>query len=242
MVTDGSGNITTASTFDVNNSATTISGSPSPSFSGTYTAAGAGRYTLALSTFTDGTVYAAYPFSGGVFLLEIDDSGIMSGAAYPQSQTTLAGGQGYGLNFTGANFAVSSGVEVDDIAEFTATSSGLTIAGIADENFQPEGSPTLGLTLSGTYTTPDSNGRGQVGATAGNTSNSTLNGGFTITYYSVDGTTYPFIETDQGGGQVSAGAFFLQNPTAAAAAAAKSPHPFVVQPPVRARGRFRKPN
>ena len=242
MVTDGSGNITTASTFDVNNSATTISGSPSPSFSGTYTAAGAGRYTLALSTFTDGTVYAAYPFSGGVFLLEIDDSGIMSGAAYPQSQTTLAGGQGYGLNFTGANFAVSSGVEVDDIAEFTATSSGLTIAGIADENFQPEGSPTLGLTLSGTYTTPDSNGRGQVGATAGNTSNSTLNGGFTITYYSVDGTTYPFIETDQGGGQVSAGAFFLQNPTAAAAAAAKSPHPFVVQPPVRARGRFRKPD
>jgi len=243
MVTNG-GTITSASTFDVNNSATTISTLPSPTFSGTYTAAGAGRYTLALSGFTDGTAYAAYPFSGGVFLLEIDDSGVMSGAAYPQSQTVLAGAQGYGLNFTGANFSANSGsgAEVDDIAEFTTTSSGLTITGVADENFQPSGGPTLGLTLSGTYTTPDSNGRGQIAATAGSSTNSTLNGGFTITYYSVDGTTYPFIETDQGGGQVAAGAFFLQNPTAAAGAAAKSPHPFVVQPPVRARGRFRKPN
>jgi hypothetical protein len=238
IVTNG-GNITSASTIDTNNGGT-VSPSTAPTFSGTYTAAGAGRYTLALSGFTDGTAYAAYPFSGGVFLLEIDESGVMSGAAYPQSQITLAGGQGYGLNFTGAN--LSDSVEVDDIAEFTASSSGLTITGAVDENYQPSGTPTLGLVLSGTYTTPDSNGRGQVGATAGNTSNSTLNGGFTITYYSVDGTTYPFIETDQGGGQVAAGAFFLQNPTAAAAAAAKFPHPFVVQPPVRARARFRKPN
>jgi hypothetical protein len=249
MVTDGSGNITSASTIDSNNGGTV--GGP-VGFSGTYTATGAGRSTLTpASPFPYGNTYAAYPFSGGVFLLEIDDSGIMSGAAFPQSQTTLAGGQGYGLNFTGVNECyladpstcpVANPVEVDDIAEFTASSSGLTVTGVADENFQPGGGPTQGLALSGTYTTPDSNGRGQVGATAGNTSNSTLNGGFTITYYSVDGTTYPFIETDSGGGQVTAGAFFLQNPTAAAAAAAKSPHPFVVQPPVRARGRFRRPN
>jgi hypothetical protein len=248
MVTDGSGNITSASSFDVNNGGTTVS-QQSAGFSGTYTAAGAGRYTLALSGFTDGTAYAAYPFNGGVFLLEIDDSGSMSGAAFPQSQATLAGGQGYGLNFTGGNLCalngaceLTSAVEVDDISEFTASSSGLTITGVADENFQPAGTPSLGLALSGTYTTPDSNGRGQVAATAGNTSNSTLNGGFQITYYSVDGTTYPFIETDQGGYQVTAGAFFLQNPTAAAAAAAKFAHPFVVQPPVRAHSRLRKPN
>jgi hypothetical protein len=238
MVTDGSGTITTASTFDFNNS-----GSVSPStgqFSGTYAAAGAGRYTLSLSQFTDGTAYAAYPFSGGVFLLETDALGVMSGAAFPQSQNTLAAGEGYGLNFTGAN--LSANVEVDDIAEFTASSSGSTITGVADENFQPGGQPNPSLVLSGQYSTPDSNGRGQVGATAGNPSNSTLNGGFNITYYSVDGTTYPFIETDSGGGQIAAGAFFKQNPAAAAAAAAKSPHPFVVQPPVRAHGRFRKPN
>jgi hypothetical protein len=243
IVTDGNGNITTASTFDVNNGGTTVSAQP-VGFSGTYTAAGAGRYALALSSFTDGTAYVAYPFSGGVFLLEIDDAGVMSGAAYPQSQNTLAGGQGYGLNFTGANLSANEGegAEVDEIAEFTANSSGSTITGVVDENYQPGGAPNLGLTLSGTYTTPDSNGRGQVGATAGNNSNSTLNGGFTITYYSVDGTTYPFIETDAGGGQIAAGVFFKQNPTASAAAAAKSAHPFVVQPPVRAHVRFRKPN
>ena len=238
MVTDGSGTITTASTFDFNNS-----GSVSPGvgqFSGTYAAAGAGRYTLSLSQFTDGITYAAYPFSGGVFLLETDALGVMSGAAFPQSQNSLAAGEGYGLNFTGAN--LSANVEVDDIAEFTASSSGSTITGVADENFQPGGQPNPSLALSGQYSTPDPNGRGQVAATAGNTSNSTLNGGFTITYYSVDGTTYPFIETDASGGQVVAGAFFKQNPTAAAAAARKTPHPFVVQPPVRAHGRFRKPN
>jgi len=240
IVTDGSGNITSASTIDSNNGGT-VSPSTAPTFSGTYTAAGAGRYTLALnSPFPEGNTYVAYPFSSGVFLLEIDDMGVMSGAAYAQTQITLAGGQGYGLNFTGAN--LSAQVEVDDIAEFTTNSSGSTITGAVDENYQPSGAPTLGLALSGTYTTPDANGRGQVGATAGNTSNSTLNGGFQITYYSVDGTTYPFIETDAGGGQVTAGAFFQQNPTAAAAAAAKSSHPFVVQAPVRARGRFRKPN
>jgi hypothetical protein len=244
IVTDGNGNITTASTFDLNNGGTTVSAEP-VGFSGTYTAAGAGRYALALSSFTDGTAYVAYPFSGGVFLLEIDGSGVMSGAAYPQAPTpTLAGAQGYGLNFTGSNLSANEGegAEVDEIAEFTTNSSGSTITGVVDENYQPGGAPNLGLTLSGTYTTPDSNGRGQVGATAGNNSNSTLNGGFTITYYYVDGTTYPFIETDAGGGQIAAGAFFKQNPTAAAAAAAKSPHPFVVQPPVRAHVRFRKPN
>jgi len=239
MVTDGNGNITNASTLDVNNGGTSVSTAP-VGFSGAYAAAGAGRYALALPSGFDGTSYAAYPFSGGVFLLEIDNSGVMSGAAFPQSQNTFATGQGYGLNFTGAN--LSANVEVDDIAEFTASSSGTTITGVADENFQPGGQPNPSLALGGQYSTPDSNGRGQVAATAGNTSKSTLNGGFTITYYSVDGTTYPFIETDAGGGQIAAGAFFKQNPTAAAAAARKFPHPFVVQPPVRAHGRFRKPN
>ena len=108
-----------------------------------------------------------------------------------------------------------------------------------DENYQPGGGPNLGLALSGNFTTPDSNGRGQISANAGNSSASTLNGGFGITYYSVDGTTFPFIETDANG-QVTAGTFFEQNPTASASAAAAKPHMFVVQPIIRAKANWKK--
>jgi len=53
----------------------------------------------------------------------------------------------------------------------------------------------------------------------------------------VDGTTFPFIEMDDG--QVSAGVFVLQNASAAAPAAAKS-NMFVVRPLVRAHAALRK--
>jgi hypothetical protein len=233
MATDGAGNITSASTADANNGGSVT---PSPiGFTGTYTAAGTGRYTLGLSGFTDGTSYVAYPFSGGVLLLETDNSGTMLGAAYTQTQISLGTSDGYGLNFTGANLV--NGVEVDDIAEFS-TSSGGTVAGIVDENFQPGGAPNFALTLSGTYAAPDSNGRGVIGATAGNSSDSTLNGGFGITFYSVDGTTFPFIETDANG-QVTAGVFFKQNSSASSAAIAK-PHMFAVRPLIRTQAAWRK--
>jgi hypothetical protein len=226
MVSDGAGNLTSASTVDANNAGTV---SPQPLlFTGTYASAGTGRYTLALSSFTDGTAYVAYPFNGGVFLLESDDSGVMLGAAFPQSSTTLATSEGYGLNFTGAN--LTNSVEVDDIAEFSADGSG-NATGIVDENFQPGGGPNLGLTLTGTYAPPDSNGRGQVAANAGTSTKSTLNGGFLINYYSVDGVTFPFIETDTNG-QVTTGVFFKQTPTssssAAASAAMAKSHMFVM--------------
>jgi hypothetical protein len=235
MVSDGAGNITTASTVDANNGGSV---SPAPiSFSGTYTAAGTGRYTLALSSFTDGTAYAAYPFNGGVLLLEIDNSGIMAGAAYRQSQTAFSAPDGYGLNFTGAN--LNNGVEVDEIAEFTADSNGTTVTGVVDENFQPGGGPNLGLGLSGTYAPPDANGRGQLAANAGNSNNSTLNGGFGLTFYSVDGTTFPFIQTD-GNGQITAGAFFKQNSGAASANATQPQHLFLPQPMMRAKSTLKK--
>jgi hypothetical protein len=209
MVTDGAGNIVTTSTVDANNSGS-VSPAPIP-FSGTYTAAGTGRYTLTLSSFTNGTAYVAYPFTGGAFLMEIDNSGSMSGAAYTQTASSLAASEGYGLNFTGGNLV--DGVEVDDIAEFKTDSAAATITGAVDENFQPGGGPSLGLALSGTITTPDSNGRGQLSATAGSSSATTLNGGFGLTYYSVDGTSFPFIETDPNG-QVAAGVFVKQDPSA----------------------------
>ena len=238
MVTDGAGNITSASTEDAN-IAGTVSQSP-VSFTALYTAAGTGRFTLGnFAGFSAGSLYAAYPSSGGLLLLEIDNSGAMSGVAYPpQTSTSFSGSAGYGLNFSGVN--LSAGVEVDDIAEFVSNSNGLAVTGITDENFAPGGSPNYSLPLSGTYVAPDSNGRGQIAANAGNSSNSTINGGFDITFYAVNGTTFPFIETDANG-QVAAGVFFAQDASASASVASTRQHMFVMQPPVRSSAtRWRK--
>jgi hypothetical protein len=241
MVTDGAGNITTASTEDVNNAGSV---SPMPiSFSAQYAAAGTGRLTLTnFSGFFGGTGYAAYPSSGGLLLLEVDGSGgMMVGAAYAQTAgATFAASQGYGLNLSGSNLSAGAGalVEVDDIAEFSAVSSGTTVTGVTDENFAPGGAPNSSLKLSGTYGPPDSNGRGQIAANAGNTTNGTLNGGFGITFYTLDGTTFPFIESDSG--QVAAGVFVLQTASASSSAALAKSHMFMVQPLVRPRAARQK--
>jgi hypothetical protein len=229
IVTDGSGNITDSSSVDSNNGGTV---SPSPAaFTGTYTAAGTGRYTLTLTTFSDGSAYVAYPSSNGVFLLEVDPSGvgIMSGAAYTQSSTaTLGVPDGYAFNLSGVNGGSETGSssEVDEIAEF-ATASGGTLTGIIDENSLVQ--TVIGIPLDGTFSTP-SGGRGQISATASNNSESTLEGGLSLTYYTVDGTTFPFIETDSG--QVATGVFVLQSSTGSSSAVAKShamyvPHPLI---------------
>jgi hypothetical protein len=230
LVTDSSGNITSASSEDINNDGT-VSAAPL-GFSALYTAAGTGRYNLAnfSAALGSGTQFAAYPSSGGLLLLEIDVSGIMVGAANVQSSTTFTTSQGYALNLSGTNLGLSTGSpsEVDDIAEFTAASGG-TLSGVIDEN-APGVGPDFGLQLAGNYTAVDSSGRGTVTANAGNSSNSTLNGGFGLTFYSVDGTTFPFIETDNG--QVASGVIVLQNSSGASAAITR-PHMMVVRPLVR---------
>jgi hypothetical protein len=128
---------------------------------------------------------------------------------------------------------------VDEIAEFTADSNGTTVTGVVDENFQPGGAPNLGLGLSGTYAPPDADGRGQLAANAGNSNNSTLNGGFGLTFYSVDGTTFPFIQTD-GNGQITAGAFFKQNSAAASANATQPQHLFLPHSMMKANSTLKK--
>jgi hypothetical protein len=239
MVTDGSGNITSASSEDVNN-AGNVSTAPI-TFSALYTANGTGRYDLtSFSGFVDASEFAAYPSSGGLLLLEDDTSGgIMVGAANLQSSTTFSASQGYGLNLTGDFLSSSGAVEVDDIAEFTAT--GGTISGIVDENApggSSSGGPNYDLALSGNYAAPGSSGRGAISATAGNSSNSTLNGGFGLTFYTVDGTTFPFIETDST--QVASGVMVLQNPSAASTAIRRS-RMMVVRPLVRPHMMRRRP-
>ncbi|HVR27798.1 MAG TPA: hypothetical protein VMU26_31260 [Candidatus Polarisedimenticolia bacterium] len=202
----------------------------------------AGRYTLgSFATFVGGTAYAAYPSSGGILLLEIDNAGITTGAAYAQTASaTFAAGQGYGLNLTGIflGSSVMQPTQVYDIAEFTADSTGNTITGLIDETsgVGPVGS---GVPFSnGAYTAP-SGGRGSITANASSNSAATLNGGFALTFYTVDGTTFPFIESDNG--QVAAGVFVLQNPTASAAAASQS-HMFIATPLIRPHAAHQKKN
>ncbi len=235
MVTDGAGNITNASTEDINSTSGLVSTSP-VTFSGVYTPGGTGRYTLGdFVNFQGATEFAAYPSSGGLLLLEIDNAGIMAGAAYPQTSTAVPDpSQGYALNLSGTNLGASTGqaAEVDDIAEFATAASGLTLTGITDENFAPSSAPNYALALSGSYTAADANGRGQLSANAGNSNNSTLNGGFSVYYYTIDGTTFPFIENDSG--QIAAGVFVKQSSTASSSAATR-PHLLVLPPVVRPR-------
>jgi hypothetical protein len=226
MVTDGAGNITSASTEDINDAGTVAS---AVAFSGTYAAGGTGRFILNLPTgsgFVGGTEYAAYPSSGGLLLLEIDSAGIMTGAAYPQASSlpTFATAQGYGLNLTGYNIA--NGAEVGDIAEFTAASGG-TLTGILDESSSVAGPiPSLAFS-SGTVGTGTTSGRYALSTDVGNNTTSTLNGGFGLTLYTVDGTTYPFMESDTG--QVATGVIVEQSSSSSAAAAAQS-HLFIPRP------------
>jgi hypothetical protein len=233
MITDGNGDITNSSTEDFNLDGTTVSSAP-VSFSGSYAAAGTGRFLINnLSGFTGGGNYAAYPSSGGVLLLEIDNDpgqNIQVGAAYaPEtSGASFQSAQGYGLNLSGDNVS-ADGIEVDDIAEFSTSTGNLT--GLIDENSDPSGQLVQGLALTGTYGSPDSNGRFGLTATAGTSSTTTVNGGFALTCYTVDGVTFPFIESDSG--QVSAGVMVQQN---AGSSSAVSSHMFVAQPLVRLHG------
>jgi hypothetical protein len=247
-----SGGTINTSIEDYNSNGTTVSAFNAPTaFSGTYgpvntDPANSGRNVINLASFFGGqSELAAYPSSGGTLLLEIDSAGLVQGAAYSQSSTSFAASEGYGLNLSGVNTSETveeligvSEAEVDDIAEFTADSSGTTVSGVIDENFAPENTPNAGLTLTGTYASPGSDGRGQISATAGNSANSTLNGGFDLTFYTVDGTTFPFIESDADG-QTATGVFVEQSSSASGSAAkpvaAKAHSLFVAHPLTRPR-------
>ena len=169
-------------------------------------------------------------------MLEIDDDGILVGAAYPpQTSSAFNPPEGYGLNLTGLNLTGEN--EVDDIAEFSTTattcnSNSATFCGLIDENFTPGGGPLTPQVFDGTF--------GAIGSTAGRyglgttTGNNTENGGNILTFYTVDGTTYPFIESDNG--QVATGVLVLQNATDPSPALARTQtHMFVPPPLVRAR-------
>ena len=185
-----------------------------PALAGTCTTFASGRCQLALTGFSNGNlgnfVFAAYPSSGGIQLLEIDSLGFLQGTAHAQTATSFAASQGYGLNLSGANFDSTFGswFEVDDIAQFNATTAvapATNMTGVLDENdvgFQLASR----VALSGTYA-PDSpaTGRGLISVPILNTFIGTLN----LAYYVVDPSTILFVEGDSS--QVAVGTFELQS-------------------------------
>jgi hypothetical protein len=142
-----------------------------------------------LSTYS----FSAYPSTGGLLLLEIDNNGVTAGDALVQSSTTFAASQGYGLDLSASNLGNGAGsFEEDDIAEFTAASSSFT--GLIDIN--DEGTTSPDQNFSGNYTS-QSTGRFSF------TSND-----FNGIFYTVDGSTVLVLETDNS--QVGTGGLVLQ--------------------------------
>jgi hypothetical protein len=206
----------------------TVDGGVSPAvpeaFGGSFVAspAGSGRFQVALSGFSGGTNFAAYPSSGGILLVEIDSgvgAGVTSGVALAQtSGAALAATQGYGLNNSGDDIVNSVGL--DETAQFITTSTGMT--GLLNEN---DGGTPSTQNVNGTYT-PGSNGAGS--ATIGT-------GLQSIFYYAADSSTVLFISTDPN--QVAAGVIEAQTaPSDAAQSATAKPRPL---PMLRAMPRSR---
>ena len=201
IVTDSSGNVTPGSVEDINDAgvAAEVTG-----ITGSYTALTGGRSELTLTSFVNGNngvacsgcLFAVYPSSGGLQMLEIDDGGMTNGIAYSQSATTLASGEGYGMNLSGA----TSNTSEDDIAEFTNNNGSL--AGIIDINDQ--GSTSFKNSFSATYAAdPTVPGRGTVTPTSN---------GYLLTTYVVDSGTTVAVSTDPS--IVALGALVKQNATA----------------------------
>jgi hypothetical protein len=188
----------------------------SPNVTGSFTSSGP-RTVLTLdgiyNGYLEGSVpyagnytFAAYPFDGGVVLLEIDGGagtslGISGGDAFLQSATSLNGDAGYALNLSGAN----SAGEADMIAEFTT--SGSALSGIYDANnlgwlisdasLGPNGLYSAGASGTGTVQFPEL----QV------TANSYI-GALDFNYYVVNDSSAILLETDSA--QTATGVLLLQ--------------------------------
>jgi hypothetical protein len=141
-------------------------------------------------------IFAAYPSSGGLQMLEIDNGGMTNGIAYSQTATTLASGEGYGMNMAG----VTTNSAEDDIAEFTNNNGRFT--GIIDINDQ--GSTSFKNSFSADYAAD--------AAVAGRGDVSPNNNGFFLATYVVDSNTAVAVSSDQN--FVGLGALVKQNSSA----------------------------
>jgi hypothetical protein len=182
LTSDGAGNVTSG-IEDFNDGGSVATTVP---LTGTYAMAPNGRGTLTLNTAAGTFSLIIYPSSGGVLVLEIDNSFLTSGAALQQQTAPFTAGsfQGtYGMNFTGA----TSSSELDSISEFTAD--GVSkLNGIIDIN--NSGGITFGQPMTGTFVA-NANGRNAL-------SLQTPLGPQSMIMYLVDGNRALFVEVDSG--------------------------------------------
>jgi len=195
MASDGASLITSGSE-DVNDAGIVDNGTTTPfAFTGSFSDTGGGRFELDLSNYVGGSVFAAYPSSGGLLMLEMDTptGGVTGGiAATQQAEATISPSQGYALNLSGED--VVGFTEVDEIAEFKTTSTAMT--GLVDSN---DGGSLFTDNLAGTYSL----------GTGGFGSATFTSGGFgSMFFYSVDNSLALFISTDST--QAALGSFELQ--------------------------------
>lgn len=214
-----SGGALTSGAEDVNDFGT-VDGGTNPatpaSFTGGYTLSPSGntngRYAVALSNFTGGTNFAAYPSSGGILMLEVEPAGSLflgttAGTALPQASgaSGLVASQGYAMNLTGMDLV--NNVPLDQIAQFNT--SGTSISGVLAQNDFTINNTTP-TNFSGSYTT------GSVGSV---TLSSVSEEAF---YYAVDSTTALAISVDPN--ETSVGAFEQQGSPSSAAAEVTQRH------------------
>jgi hypothetical protein len=217
VTTDAGGDLS-AGVEDYNNAGTA---NTVPSFTASCATFVAGRCQLNSLAFTNGSVsnlaFAAYPSSGGVLLLEDDNTGILQGTAYSQTATAFTAPAGYGLNLSGVNSDGAGDVgEVDDIAQFNATATAapaINLTGVLDENGIIDG-PLSPASLNGTYT-PDSPATGRGSIIVPNIA--TVIGTLDLEYYVVNSSTAVFIDGDQE--QVAVGTFEAQSTSGSAVGA-----------------------
>jgi len=206
-----------------------VDGGTSPatpaSFNGTFVASpsGSGRFLVSLTGFAGGSTFAAYPSTGGILIMQIDTglgAGITAGVAMKQNGTSLDSSQGYGLNLTGMD--LSSGGELDEIAQFQTTSGAFT-NGLIDVN---DGGPESPANFGGSYS---------VGANGVGSATNLTNGLQSMFFYVVDNQTAVFISTDPSGDQMSVGAFQEQSTPSTANAAVAEQHLAMVRSVLRSR-------
>jgi hypothetical protein len=175
-------------------------------FTGTFGSTGGGRYEVTFSNYVGGSVFAAYPSSAGVLMLEMDNvsGGVTAGVAVPQQPgAAVTASQGYALNLTGEDLSGFSLTELDALDEFKTTST--TMTGLADQNDGVNGTGTVNL--NGSYNL--SNGLGSANFTSGLPN---------LFFYPVDNSSAFFITADPTIAAV--GSFAMQAAPGSAAAQA----------------------
>jgi hypothetical protein len=198
--TDGAGNVQSTSVVDLDDGGA-ITPAGGASVSGTYSVSG-GRGTMTLSG-PEALSLVFYPSSGGLLLLDVNNSIVATGAALQQTGgpfTNASINNGFGLNFTGVvNAGTVNATQIDSIAQFTANGNG-GLNGAMDIN--SFGALFNSLSLNGNYTV-SSNGRGTAALR-------TSSGTFNLIFYMASNSRVLFVELDETFGQISVGAFAAQ--------------------------------